>query len=80
MISPTLQAGDRLGEAKMLMSIGESTAVTEGKAKADLFIAFSLGSARSGLGSLSWNKQERPTNGLSPFLPSPVAYFVVSPI
>ena len=28
------EAGDRLGEAKMLMSMGESTAAKEGKAKA----------------------------------------------
>ena len=29
-----LQVGDRLGEAKMLMALGESTTVTEGRAKA----------------------------------------------
>ena len=29
-----LQAGDKIGEAKMLTSIGESTSAKEGKAKA----------------------------------------------
>ena len=31
---PLPQVGDRLGEAKMLMALGESTTVTEGRAKA----------------------------------------------